>query len=155
MKQFCFLMICLLLIAACKKTTVQPSSYSYSFVANTQQFTGNGYTASYKRDTVSGNLVFEALLYEGAPADSLFVRIKFGASNYIDTGTYSNVGPLTFYDAGYIYAEDYGTYSISKLDTANHLISGTFQFRGNCSLEQVLFQNVNSGVFTNLTYKTQ
>jgi len=158
MKHFCFSLICLLLIAACKKPAVQPSSYSYSFIDNTFQFTGNAYTASYKRDSVSGKLVFQSLFYLNTPGDSVFISLTLAGNNYIDTGTYSNVGPLAYHDGGfhgYLYNEDYGTYSITKLDTANHLISGTFQFRGSCSLEAILFENVSNGVFTNIAYKTQ
>ena len=157
MKQFCFLVICLLLIAACKKTSDQPGNYAYSFTDNGFQFTGNAYTASYKLDSVSGNLIFQALFYKGTPSDSQFINLTFSGNNYIDTGTYSNAGSLTYRDGGfrgYLYSEDYGTFGITKLDTANHLISGTFQFRGVCSLEAVLFQNVSGGVFTNIAYIT-
>lgn len=156
MKKFLFLAMCLLFIAACKKSDPPLSSYSYSFIANGFQFQGNQYTASYIVDTARHKKTLTAKFFERVPADSDFVCFLFTDSNYIDTGvTYSNVGPLTYHDKSYLYSESYGTYTITKLDTVNHLISGNFQFRGSCSLEAIIIQNIDNGVFTNIQYTTQ
>ncbi len=154
MNKVCVLLICVLLIAACKKP-IDPSKYAYSFIANGTQFVGNAYTAIYVDDTARRRKVFVGHFYEGNPGDSLFMGLVLIDSNYIDTGTYSNVGPLSFYNKGFYYHEEFGTYSITKLDTSSHLISGTFQFRCTNSLMTVLDENVSAGIFTNIQYNTQ
>ena len=155
MKKVCFFLMCVLMLAACKKTAIDPSKYAYSFIANGTQFVGNSYTASYIKDTSNGKLVFLGRFYEGTPSDSVYMGIVLSDSAYIDTGSYTNVGPLFFDNKGYFYHQEFGTYSITKLDTANHLISGTFQFRCTNSLMTVLDVNVSAGAFTNIQYKTQ
>ena len=155
MKKFLFLAMCLLFMAACKKNDPPLSSYSYSFIGNGFQFQGNEYTASYVVDTL-GKKTFSAKFYERLPVDSDYVNFIFADSNYIDTGiTYLNAGAFSFHDQGVVYSEVYGSYTISKLDTVNNLISGTFQFRGTNSVEAILEQNITNGVFTNIHYKAQ
>ena len=150
----CFLFLCLISMAACKKTPVA-SPTSYSFTANAAQYSGNTYTASYVRDSVTGKLTFLSRFYIGAQSDNKYISLTFSGNNYIDTGTYSNLGALMYFNGVYSYNEIIGTYGIMSLDTINHLISGTFQFRGYNSLESMLYYNVSDVIFTNISYKTQ
>ena len=153
MRYFYALFMVSLLVAGCKKEATP--TYAYTFTANASNFSGNVYDASYIRDSVSGKLKFDAKFYIGAKTDYRYIELKFSGNNYIDTGSYTNVGPLTYNRDGHTYIEQYGTYTINKLDTANQLISGTFQFTGYCSIETILYMNVTNGVFTNVKYVTQ
>ena len=153
MKYFCALIVVLFLAAGCKKEATP--TYAYTFTANASDFSGNAYDASYLSDSATGKLKFDAKFYIGAKTDARFVELKFSGNNYVDTGTYNNNGALSYSRDGFLYLEQYGSYHIGKLDTANKLISGTFQFTGFCSVQSVLYMNVTNGVFTDVKYVTQ
>jgi hypothetical protein len=122
-------------------------------------FSGNTWTATETQAVVSTNFISIG----ATRADGSTFAILINATG---AGTYpANANFVTYTAAGSEFAywsfnqenpaEDTGSVTITRIDTVNHTVSGTFSFRGywsDMNNTNILAVDFTNGVFTNIPY---
>ena len=145
--------VCLLLLASCIKQETITTIFTFS--SNGVQVSGNTYTASYKRDSVSGSHNFTANLYVGAKSNNNYIQINYSGAGYITPGTYNNGGIFSYIVDSTTYSETTGSLTISQIDTIAHKMSGNFQFSALNPAVTPSSLTITNGSFTALAYQVQ
>ena len=140
---------------SCGKETIgpyqSPNTFSYQVENNT--FSGGLNYATYESTTNS----FQASFYS-YPVTGNYMMLNFSSTGYLLPGTYRmgndtvahrNISMCFYTNASHPYTSTHGILTITRLDTINNQISGTFQFTGSYENES---KNISGGTFDYLNY---
>jgi hypothetical protein len=156
MKKIIALLLCLCLLAGCKKDL----NYNYAFNVNAVACNGDNFTAFYRYDTAASLREFVADFYVGKVTDTNYVEVSFSGNEYIVPGDYytgiTNPGN-TLCSFAYIknhvyYTNVSGILQILQDDTVGHVLKGNFQFTAANSGDTV---KITNGSFAGIRYVVQ
>lgn len=141
----------IILFSACSKDDDKKPEYKFSVTAKVDK---QAFTAV----QAGSNNVYGAFFFDAADQAGNF--IKFHGPKLTHTGSYDMVGQYLMNDNAMnptLYSTDFGgvtQFSITKLDTIDHRISGTFSFESekySGNGKDSVF--VTDGVFTDVLYQ--